>query len=123
MGDLQHGDVGVDRLEEPVTRRRVLRSLGGLGLAATASAGITGLFGARPAYASATATAPTGSGFPPQIVVQPDCACKTLCSLNTGHCDGACPSGEWCYHCNGCGLNGNICLTGCNGAANCYWCT
>ena len=123
MEDLQQGGgAKMGSLDESVTRRRVLRGLGGFGLLATASAGIAEFLGATPAYASTTATAPTGSGFPPQTAVQPDCGCKTLCSLNEGSCGGPCPSGEWCYHCNGCGLNGNICLSGCNGAPSCYWC-
>jgi hypothetical protein len=69
------------------------------------------------------ATAPTGSGLPPQTAMQPACGCETVCSLNKGHCGGPCSSGYWCYHCNGCGLNGNICLSGCGGASSCYWCT
>jgi hypothetical protein len=121
MAESPQAAAGLEGLDGPVTRRRVLRGLGRFGLAATATAGIAGLLGARPADAATTATAPTGTGFPPQTVVPPPCGCKTLCSLNEGHC-GGCASGQ-CYHCNGCGLDGNICLTGCNAAPTCYWCT
>ena len=107
-------------LDEAVTRRRMLRRLGGFGLFATASAGITGILGATPAYAAP----PTGIGFPPGTPVPPPCSCETLCSLNVGHCTGGpCPSGQWCYFCDGCGVDGNICLSGCNGDPNCYLCT
>jgi hypothetical protein len=123
MRDLQDHDAGLEVLNEPVTRRRMLRRLGGFGLAATASAGIAELLGVKRAYALTAATAPTGSGFPPQDPAPPPCSCETLCSLNVGHCPGgACPSGYWCYHCNGCGFDGNICLSGCNGDPNCYYC-
>jgi hypothetical protein len=123
MADVNHRGAGLGRLDEPVTRRRMLRGLGGFGLAATASAGIAGLLGAKPAYASTTATAPTGIGFPPQTLLQPPCSCETLCSLNEGHCfGGACPSGYYCYHCDGCGVDGSICLSGCDGDPTCYYC-
>jgi hypothetical protein len=123
MTNLQHPGAGLELLDERVTRRLILRRLGGFGLAATAGAGLAGLLGVKPAYASTPATATTGIGFPPQDPVPPPCSCETLCSLNVGRCTGgACPSGSWCYHCDGCGVDGNICLSGCDGDPTCYYC-
>lgn len=112
----------LDGSEGPVTRRRMLRGVGAFGLGATASAGMAALFGTTPAYASTTATAPVGAGFPPQAALAPACSCKTLCSLDVGGCGGPCSPGSWCYYCNGCGIKGPICLSGCDGSQTCYWC-
>jgi hypothetical protein len=118
-------NTALESLNESVTRRSMLRRIGVFGLAATATAGLGGLLGA-PAASAATTTNSTGlgSGYMQSTGAIPDsCDCTTLCDLNEGGCGSThCPTGYCCFKCDGCGLKGSICLTGCGCNQTCYWC-
>ncbi len=72
-----------------LTRRGILRHMGGLGFLATLGAGV-----------SALVDTPTAGAE-----VSPDCGCLVYCNRDEYHCNNgnSCGRGRCCYHCTGCG--------------------
>jgi hypothetical protein len=93
---------------EVTTRRTMLRRLGSAGLIATAGTGLLTL--ARPGRALAQtnlAHISNTTGLPMTS------SCCVICSEAEFHCNGGekcAGSGECCYFCDGCGLDGFYCI-------------
>jgi hypothetical protein len=103
-----------------LSRRTALRRTGSVGLMAALGVGIMEVFGASPASAQ-QASAKQGSAK--QIIhidsqgttsvgtgESAPAACCVTAYLAFGQCGNPCPSGQWCYSINGCGLAGKYCL-------------
>jgi hypothetical protein len=96
------------------TRRTMLRRMGSAGLLATAGAGLAGMLGTGSAQASSQSSSqsavPVVSLRGQTVPANPDC-CVT-CARAEYHCGNgsACGSGECCFFCDGCGLNGFYCF-------------
>ena len=99
-------------VDDRPTRRAILHRFGSVGVAATAGAGLLGLLGAQGADAAtrrAAGAKMTTVSFVPSVM--PECACQETCTISEYSCDGgnACPAGQCCYHCTGCGTNYYTC--------------
>lgn len=93
-----------------MTRRSLLARLGGVGVVAALGAGLLDALGARSASASGTnSTSSSSAGGPVLAPVgaatpAPPAGCpsgEVECTLDEGACGGPCPSGYWCYSCQG----------------------
>jgi hypothetical protein len=106
---------------ERATRREVLRRLGSAGVLATATAGLSELFGSSSARAATTQLPQLPAtlvlnALPPDAPTGLAAAIESQCCItytrDEGHCGSPCPSGYCCYHVvsTGCGLDEVTCI-------------
>jgi hypothetical protein len=104
-----------------VSRRVALRKIGTIGVGATMTAGIFEMFGVGKARAATTAAPMSilAAAYAGQVVLPAvadpaetaSCQCTTLCVRDEHTCGMPnCGTGNCCFSCDGCGINGSICL-------------
>jgi hypothetical protein len=110
---------GASHADNRIGRRTMLRRFGTAGLLATAGGGLSTLFGATSAKASAAlpslGSPPTNGSYVPGVFAPSvaDCDACITCNRDEGDCPpgggGSCASGSCCYYCSGCGYSYSAC--------------
>jgi hypothetical protein len=88
-----------------VSRRGFLRKAGITGAVASGVLGAAEIAGLSPALAAKARSRGhatwTGGRLLAAGEATPDCNCTATCTYQSCNCNGCCPAGTCCYHCNG----------------------